>query len=93
MVPSPASLLPKLTRSGSSWFYEYDRSDLSQPPASTQEVEYGNSLIGWAAITIPLTGSGPVVTITPGSPSDHVKVALPNLGAYGFARLKVTQPN
>ncbi|MCX6878595.1 MAG: DUF2341 domain-containing protein [Verrucomicrobia bacterium] len=90
MAPSQ-TILPKLTHTGGTWFYEYDRSDLSQPPATTQEVEYGNNLTGWTAITIPLTGAGPVVTITPGSPSDHVKVTLPALGANGFVRLKVTQ--
>jgi hypothetical protein len=90
---SSQTILPKLTRSGGSWFYEYDRSDLSQPPATTQEVEYGNNLSGWEPITIPLTGAGPEVTITPGTPTDHVKVTLPAPGANGFVRLKVTQPN
>ena len=92
MVPSPNSILPKLTRTGGSWFYEYDRSDLSQPPATIQEVEYGNNLTGWTSITIPLLGAGPV-TITPGNPSDHVKVTLPALGTNGFVRLKVTKSN
>ena len=92
MVPSPRTLLPVVTHTGSSWFYEYDRSDLSQPPATIQEVEYGNDLTGWTSITIPLTGSGPVA-ITPGTPADHVKVTIPNPGANGFVRLKVTQPN
>ena len=91
MVPS-RSILPVLTRTGGLWYYEYDRSDLSQPPATIQEVQYGNDLTGWTSVTIPLTGSGSVA-ITPGSPSDHVKVTLPNLGANGFVRLKVTQPN
>jgi hypothetical protein len=90
---SSQTILPKLTRSGGSWFYEYDRSDLSQPPATTQEVEYGNNLSGWEPITIPLTGAGPVVTITPGSPADHVKVAIPEPGGNGFVRLKVTHPD
>jgi len=92
MAPSQ-TILPKLTRTGGSWFYEYDRSDFSQPPATIQEVEYGNDLSGWAAIIIPLTGTGPVVTITPSGFSDHVKVALPDPGANGFVRLKVTRPN
>ena len=82
-----------MTRTGGSWFYEYDRSDLSQPPATIQEVEYGNNLTDWAAITIPLTGAGPVVTITPGTPTDHVKVTLPNPGTNGFVRLKATRSN
>ena len=93
MVSSPKTILPKLAHTGGSWFYEYDRSDVSQPPATTQEVEYGNDLTGWTAIPIPLTGAGPVVTITPGSSSDHVKVAIPDPGAHGFVRLKVTQPD
>ncbi|MCX6880532.1 MAG: hypothetical protein NTW21_43010 [Verrucomicrobia bacterium] len=90
MVPSQ-TILPKLTRTGSSWFYEYDRSDLSQPPATTQEVEYGNNLTGWASIPIPLTGAGSVA-ITAGSPTDHVKVTIPAPGTNGFVRLKVTGP-
>ena len=91
MTPS-RTILPVLTRTGNSWYYEYDRSDLSQPPATIQEVQYGNNLTGWTSITIPLTTASPV-TITPGTPSDHVKVAIPNPGPNGFVRLKVTQPN
>jgi len=91
MLPSPRSILPKLTHTGGSWFYEYERSDISQPPATIQEVEYGNDLTAWAAVTIPLTGTGPVITITPGTPSDHIKVTLPALGTNGFFRLKVTR--
>jgi hypothetical protein len=92
MVQSSA-ILPVLTRTGGFWFFEYDRSDLSQPPATTQEVEYGGDLSGWTPVAIPLTGAGPAVTITPGTPTDHVKVAIPDLGANGYARLKVTHPN
>ena len=91
MAPSN-TILPKLAHAGGSWFYEYDRSDLSQPSATIQEVEYGNNLTGWTSITIPLLGAGPV-EITPGSPSDHVKVTLPNPGTKGFVRLKVTRNN
>jgi hypothetical protein len=91
MEPS-RTILPVLTYAGGSWFYEYDRSDLSQPPATLQEVEYSGDLAGWTAITVPLTTAAPV-TITPGSPSDHVKVAIPNPGTKGFVRLKVTQAN
>lgn len=91
MVPS-TTILPALNTTGGSWSYEYDRSDLSQPPATTQEVEYGSNLAGWTAITVPLTTAAPV-TITPGSPADHVKVAIPNSGPNGFVRLKVTRSN
>jgi len=91
MSPS-RTILPVISHTGGSWFYEYDRSDLSQPPATIQEVQYGNNLTGWTSITIPLTTASPV-TITPGSPADHVKVAIPNPGPNGFVRLKVTQPN
>jgi len=87
---SSQTILPVITHTGGTWFYEYDRSDLSQPPATTQEVEYGNNLSGWAAITIPADSAG-AVTITPGTPSDHIKVTIPALGANGFVRLKVSQ--
>ena len=55
-------------------------------------MEYGSNLAGWTAITVPLTTAAPV-TITPGSPADHVKVAIPNSGPNGFVRLKVTRSN
>lgn len=84
-------ILPRLTKStGGVWAFEYDRSDLSMAPATSQVVEYGSELTGWTAVTIPAITSG-MVTITPGSPSDHVIVTLPALGAKVFARLKVTQ--
>jgi len=90
MVAS-SSILPKLTQAtGGDWAFEYDRSDLSLAPATTQVVEYGSDLTGWTLVTIPASTSG-IVTITPGSPSDHVKVIIPNPGAKVFARLKVTQ--
>jgi fibronectin-binding autotransporter adhesin len=88
---SGQAILPSLTKSvGGVWSFEYDRSDLSLPPATTQVVEYGNDLIGWTPVIVPATTSGSA-EITPGSPSDHVKVTLPNLGTQIFARLKVTQ--
>jgi alpha-galactosidase len=84
------TILPKLTKSGGVWEFEYDRSDLSLAPATTQVVEYGDDLTGWAAVPVP-TVSNEVVTITPGTPSDHVKVTIPVLGSKVFVRLKVTQ--
>ena len=60
------------------------------PPATIQVVQYGSDLSGWTDITIPATSSG-AVTITPGSPADHVRVVIPNNGGKIFARLKVTQ--
>ena len=84
------TILPALTHVGTAWSFEYDRSDAAQA-ATTQVVEYGSDLTGWTAITIPAT-SGGSVTITPGNPSDHVKVAIPTPGARTFARLKVTLP-
>ena len=91
--PSVASrtILPVLTHAAGAWAFEYDRSDLSLPPATTQVVEYGSDLSGWTAVPIAATSSGSV-TITPGSPFDHVRVAIPAPGARTFARLKVTQP-
>ncbi len=87
---SSRTVLPTLTPSGNNWLFEYNRSDLSLPPATTQVVEYGSELTGWTPVTIPATSAG-IVTITPGSPSDHVTVTIPSPGAKGFVRLKVTQ--
>ncbi|MDA0765783.1 MAG: DUF2341 domain-containing protein [Verrucomicrobia bacterium] len=90
-VQTSSATLPTVTRSGGgTWSFEYERSNLSTPPATTQVVEYGSDFAGWTPVTIPATSAG-VVTITPGTPSDHVSVALPDLGTKGFARLKVTE--
>jgi hypothetical protein len=84
------AILPTLKRGPSGWLYEYDRSDLSAPPATTQMVEFSTNLVTWTQVNIPVASAGSV-TITPGSPSDHVRVALPDLGRTGFVRLKVTE--
>jgi hypothetical protein len=59
-------------------------------PATTQVVEYGSDLTGWTQVAIPATSAG-IVTITPGSPADRVKVTIPNQGNQLFVRLKVSQ--
>ena len=87
MTPSTTAL-PAIQQDGGQWTFEYDRNDDSLPPATTQVVEYSDSLTGWTPVSIPATSSG-AVTITPGSPSDHVKVTLPNPGTKLFVRLKV----
>ena len=89
MVSSQA-ILPKLTSNGGNWLFEYDRSDLSLSPATTQVVEYGSDLAGWTPVPILATSAGSV-TITPGSPSDHVTVIIPVVGTKVFVRLKVTK--
>ena len=89
-MTSSQAILPKLTKSGATWLFEYNRSNLALPPATTQVVEYGSNLTGWTPIAIPATSAG-AVTITPGTPSDHVSVAIPNLGNQTFVRLKVSQ--
>ena len=53
-------------------------------------MEYGSDLGGWTAVTIPTTSAG-IVTITPGTPSDHMTVTIPAIGTKVFVRLKVTQ--
>lgn len=53
-------------------------------------MEYGSDLAGWTAVTVPATSNG-IVTMTPGSPSDHVQVTLPDHEANSFVRLKVSQ--
>ena len=83
-------ILPALTKSAGAWVFEYERSDISMAPATTQVVEYGSDLSGWTSVTIPATTGG-IVTITLGSPSDHVVVTLPSQGNQTFVRLKVSQ--
>jgi hypothetical protein len=70
--------------------FEYERSIVSRPPATTQVVEYGDNLTGWTQIPVPAV-SNSVVTVTPGTSSDHVQVIIPVLDGKVFARLKVTQ--
>ena len=87
---SSQSILPKLTSLAGSWVFEYDRSDVSIAPATTQVVEYGSDLAGWTPVIIPVTSAG-MVTITDSGSSDHVKVTLPAGGNKAFIRLKVSQ--
>ncbi|MCF7675771.1 MAG: Ig-like domain-containing protein, partial [Akkermansiaceae bacterium] len=88
-LESSRAILPKLTKPAGDWFFEYKRSVLSKS-STTQTVEYGSDLTGRAPLTVPPASAG-MVTITPGTTSDHVKVTLPPLGASGFVRLKVSQ--
>ena len=87
---SSQSILPALTKSSGDWVFEYNRSDVSLPPATTQIVEYGSDLVGWTPVVIPANSLDTVV-ITEGSPADRVKVTIPNQGSKAFVRLKVTQ--
>jgi hypothetical protein len=87
---SSTTVLPEIAKDGAQWIFEYDRNDDSLPPATTQVVQYGDNLTGWTDITIPATSAG-AVTITPGTPTDHVRVVIPNLGGKVFARLKASQ--
>ena len=88
MVSSQA-ILPTLTKPAANWQFEYNRSDAAQS-STAHVVEYGSNLIGWTPVTIPAT-SGGIVEITPGSPSDHVKVTIPASGTQIFVRLKVSK--
>jgi hypothetical protein len=90
MESTPANFQTLKPGEGSGWIYEYDRSNASAPPATTQIVEYGSGLSGWTQVPIPATSAG-IVTVTPGSPKDRVSVALPNLGESGFVRLRVSE--
>jgi hypothetical protein len=86
---SSAAILPTFTNPGAAWVFEYNRSDAAQS-STTQVVEYGNNLSGWTPVTIPAS-SAVMVEITPGSPSDRVKVTIPYQGNQIFVRLKVSQ--
>jgi hypothetical protein len=88
-MASSAAILPTFTNPGAAWVFEYNRSDAAQS-TTTQIVEYGNNLSGWTPVTIPASSAG-MVEITPGSPSDRVKVTIPNQGNQIFVRLKVSQ--
>jgi hypothetical protein len=85
------SSMPTLARDGAQWVFQYQRNDDSLPPTTNQVVQYGSSLTGWTDIPIPATSSG-AVTITPGTPTDLVRVLIPGTGEKVFARLKVVQP-
>ena len=89
-IVSTQAILPTLKKSATAWVFEYNRSNASLSPATVQVVEYGNELTGWTSLPIPTTSAGPV-TITPGSSSDRVSVAIPNGGNKTFVRLKVSQ--
>ncbi len=84
------SIQPTLKKTGGNMVFEYARHDQSLSPATTQVVEYSNDLVTWTAVTIPTTTSGNV-TITPGSPSHHVTVTIPNATSETYGRLKVTK--
>jgi hypothetical protein len=89
-VEPSLEILPSVMQAGGETIFQYQRSDLSAPPATIQTVEYGSDLIGWTPVSIPRTSAG-TVTITPGARSDRIHVALPDLGPTGFIRLKVTE--
>jgi autotransporter-associated beta strand protein len=88
-MASSAAILPTFTNPGAAWVFEYNRSDAAQS-STTQVVEYGNNLNGWTPVTIPASSAG-MVEITPGTPSDRVKVTIPNQGNQIFVRLKVSR--
>jgi hypothetical protein len=58
--------------------------------ATSQIVQYSIDMVNWNDIIVPATGSG-AVTVTPGSPFDHVVVAIPALASKAFARLEASQ--
>ena len=92
MVSSQA-IVPILTKSPTRFVFEYDRSDAAQA-TTIQVVEYGSDLTGWTSVNIPATtqtGVVGIVEITSGSPTDHIKVTIPNGATKTFVRLKVTR--
>ena len=86
---SSAAIQPTFSNPTADWVFEYNRSDAAQA-TTAQVVEYGNNLSGWTPVVIPATSAG-IVEITSGSPSDRVKVTIPNQGSQIFVRLKVSQ--
>jgi autotransporter-associated beta strand protein len=90
LMPSSAPLPTASQDSSEAWIFEYERSNGSKPPATTQIVQYGNDLVGWTSVPIPLSSEGSV-TITSGNTSDHVSVVIPDTGISLFVRLKVSE--
>ena len=91
MVASQTILPKQSPGADGTWVFEYNRSDASQA-TTTQVVEYGSDLTGWTPVPIPASNVGTgIVDITPGTPSDRVKVTIPNPGSRVFVRLKVSQ--
>lgn len=86
MNPASATI-PVIQKQSNQWVFEYARNDASLPPATTQIVQYSEDLTNWTDITIPATSSGNV-NITPGSPSDQIRVTIPDNGNKVFVRLK-----
>ena len=89
-MASTQTILPQLTKTVGSLAFVYNRNPGSMSPSTTQVVEFGSDLMGWTQIVVPAVSSGPV-TITRGSTSDEVSVAIPSVGPKTFVRLKVTQ--
>jgi hypothetical protein len=69
--------------------FEYYRNDAALSSV-TEVVEYGNNLIGWTVIPIPVT-SNTRVTITDGPLKDRVVVKVPKNDNQVFVRLRVNQ--
>jgi hypothetical protein len=86
---SNSTAIPTIAKEETQWVFAYPRNDASIPPATIQVVQYSSNLSDWSDITIPATSSGNV-TVTPGSPSDQIRVFIPNTGEKVFARLKAT---
>ena len=89
MVSSQA-VQPALRKLAADWVFEYDCSDVSMAPATTQVVEYGNHHSGWTPVIIPALSAG-IVEITSESSSDNVKVTIPANETQTFIRLKVSK--
>ncbi len=89
MVPSPGQLPVGTAPSAGSWHFEYHRNKESVPGV-TQIVEYTTDFATWTQVAIPATTAG-TVTVTPGTNTDHVSVAIPVIGTAGFARLVISE--
>lgn len=94
---SNSSIAPVGSKSGPNFVLTFSRGDLAVANGdATILVEYGNSLAGWTAVTVPAaagTVSGVAFGVANGSPNDTVTATIPTSGSSKFfARLRVTQP-
>ena len=82
---------PSGSKSGSNLVFTFSRTDASETPDNLLEVEYGNNLTGWTAVTIGPESDGIVTVQENGGDADLITVTIPEAGdTRKFVRLKVT---
>ena len=81
---------PSVSHHGEEIVFEYNRSDQSRPPVTTQVVQYSSDLKHWVSVVVPAASNSEVM-ITDNGAFDHVRVTIANAGEKLFMRLGVTE--